>query len=291
MKFFIGFLGVVASVLGGYIMHGGVLGLLWQPSEVVIIAGGGLFAFVLGTTVETMKGVGRDFKYILKGVKYRTESYLNIFSFLYMMFDKARRDGMLALEDHVNSPDQSEIWQRYPEILADHHVRDFVCDMLRIKIQGNLNVHELEALMDIELDTHHHEAMQPSSAVQTLADALPAFGIVAAVMGVVVTMGFITEPPEILGGLVGAALVGTFLGVLLAYGFAGPIANALKAVAEEDCAYLIAVKTCLIADLQGHPPQNALEFGRKTIPSTVRPSFDQLDDQIREVKAAAKAAR
>jgi chemotaxis protein MotA len=195
---------------------------------------------------------------------------------------------MLALEDDVDRPEESEIWQQFPEILHDHHVKDFVCDIIRIKINGNLNVHEVEALMDIELDTHHHEAMAPSGAMQLMADGLPAFGIVAAVMGVVITMGFISEPPEVLGQKVGAALVGTFVGVLLSYGFAGPIASALKTVAEEDGAFLMCIKTCLIADISGYQPNMALEFGRKTIPSTVRPGANVLEDRIRELKAAAK---
>ena len=290
MKFFIGLLGVIGSVLGGYVLSGGFLIQLYHPPELMIIAGGALFALVIGSSVDTVKGIGRDLKYVVKGVKYKTENYLELFSFLFLLFDKGRRSGMLALEDDVDRPEESEIWQQFPTILHNHHVKDFVCDIVRIKILGNLNVHEIEALMDIELDTHHHEAMLPSGAMQTMADGLPAFGIVAAVMGVVITMGYISEPPEVLGMKVGAALVGTFVGVLLAYGFAGPIASALKSVAEEDGAYIICIKTCLIADIQGYQPNMALEFGRKTIPSVVRPTYTELDDRIREVKASSKKA-
>ncbi|MFZ8975114.1 MAG: flagellar motor stator protein MotA, partial [Pseudomonadales bacterium] len=258
MKFFIGLFGVIGSVLGGYVLSGGFLIQLYHPPELMIIAGGALFALVIGSSVDTVKGIGRDLKYVVKGVKYKTENYLELFSFLFLLFDKGRRSGMLALEDDVDRPEESEIWQQFPTILHNHHVKDFVCDIVRIKILGNLNVHEIEALMDIELDTHHHEAMLPSGAMQTMADGLPAFGIVAAVMGVVITMGYISEPPEVLGMKVGAALVGTFVGVLLAYGFAGPIASALKSVAEEDGAYIICIKTCLIADIQGYQPNMAL---------------------------------
>lgn len=288
MKFFIGLIGVIVSVLGGYVLSGGQLIQLYHPPELLIIAGGAIFALVIGSSMDTIKGIGRDFKFILKGTKFKGENYLELFSFLFLLFDKGRRSGMLALEDEAEQPEKSEIWQRFPALLGNHHVKEFVCDILRLKIQGNLNVHEVEALMDIELDTHHHEALAPSGAMQSMADGLPAFGIVAAVMGVVITMGFISEPPEVLGQKVGAALVGTFVGVLLAYGFAGPIASALKIVAEEDGAYLICIKTCLIADIQGYPPTLALEFGRKTVPSVVRPSYYQVDERIRELKASAK---
>jgi chemotaxis protein MotA len=266
MKFLIGLLGVIASVLGGFVGSGGNLIMLWHPFELIIILGGAGFALVIGSSIETIKGIGRDLKFVISGLKYKEENYLDLFSFLFLLLDKGRRSGMLALEDDVDRPEESEIWQQFPAILSNHHVKDFVCDIIRIKINGNLNVHEVEALMDIELDTHHHEAMAPSSSMQTMADGLPAFGIVAAVMGVVITMGFISEPPEVLGQKVGAALVGTFVGVLLSYGFAGPIASALKTVAEEDGAFLMCIKTCLIADISGYQPNMALEFGRKTIP-------------------------
>jgi len=288
MKFLIGLLGVIGSVLGGFVLSGGSLGTLYHPPELLIIAGGAFFALIIGNSIETIKGIGRDLKFVFAGLKYSEENYLDLFSFLFLLLDKGRRSGMLALEDDVDRPEESEIWQQFPTILSDHHVKDFVCDIIRIKINGNLNVHEVEALMDIELDTHHHEAMAPSSAMQLMADGLPAFGIVAAVMGVVITMGFISEPPEVLGMKVGAALVGTFVGVLLAYGFAGPIASALKSIAEEDGAFLMCIKTCLIADISGYQPNMALEFGRKTIPSTVRPGARVLEDRIRELKAAAK---
>ena len=171
---------MIGSVLGGYVESGGFLYQLWHPPELVIIGGGAIFALVIGSSMDTIKGIGRDFKFVLRGTKFKGESYLELFSFLYLLFDKGRRSGMLALEDDVDRPEDSEIWQQFPAILHNHHVKDFVCDILRIKILGNLNVHEIEALMDIELDTHHHEALQPSGAMQSMADGLPAFGIVAA---------------------------------------------------------------------------------------------------------------
>ena len=219
MKFFIGLFGVIGSVLGGYVLSGGFLIQLYHPPELMIIAGGAIFALVIGSSMDTIKGIGRDFKFVLRGTKFKGENYLELFSFLYLLFDKGRRSGMLALEDDVDRPEDSEIWQQFPAILHNHHVKDFVCDILRIKILGNLNVHEIEALMDIELDTHHHEALQPSGAMQSMADGLPAFGIVAAVMGVVITMGFISEPPEVSGNEgwcgIGRNLCGGFIGLWL----------------------------------------------------------------------------
>jgi chemotaxis protein MotA len=290
MKFILGYVVVLGCVLGGYMMHGGFLSALWQPSEFVIIGGAAAGAFIVANPIHNMRAVGRSMPLILKGDRFNTDDYLELLGMLYMVFDKIRRSGMLAIEDDVENPDQSSIFQMFPKIQQDHHVMDFVSDYLRIMVLGNMNPHEIENLMDIELETHHHESMQPSEAVTTMSDGLPAFGIVAAVMGVVVTMGYISEPPEVLGTKVAAALVGTFLGVLLAYGFVGPLGTALKHLADEEAAYFVCIKTCFIATLQGYGPDLALEYGRKTLPSVVRPSFSQLEESLRERKAAAKQA-
>jgi len=236
-------------------MHGGFLSALWQPSEFVIIGGAAAGAFIVANPIHNMRAVGRSMPLILKGDRFNTDDYLELLGMLYMVFDKIRRSGMLAIEDDVENPEQSTIFQMFPKIQQDHH-----------------------------------ESMQPSEAVTTMSDGLPAFGIVAAVMGVVVTMGYISEPPEVLGTKVAAALVGMFLGVLLAYGFVGPLGNALKHLADEEAAYFVCIKTCFIATLQGYGPDLALEYGRKTLPSVVRPSFSQLEESLRERKAAAKQA-
>ncbi len=288
MKFVFAFLFMWGSVLGGYALAEGHLAQLWQPYEVIIILGGAFGGFLLGTSGDVMKAVGQDFPDYIKGGRYKSADYLELFSFLFLLFDKGRRSGMIALEDDIERPEESEIWQQFPKILKNHHLRDFVCDILRIKISGNMSAHEFEALMDIELETHHHEAMAPSTSVQLMADALPAFGIVAAVMGVVHTMGIISEPPDVLGQAVGAALVGTFLGVLLAYGMVGPFAQGLKSIAEEDCAYYLCAKTCFLADIQGYSPNNSLEFGRKTLPSKMRPDAIGLEERLRELKSSLK---
>ena len=290
MKFILGYVVVMGCVLGGYIMHGGFLSALYQPSEFVIIGGAAAGAFIVANPIHNMRAVGRNIPLIMKGDRFKTDDYLELLGMLYMVFDKIRRSGMLAIEDDVENPEQSSIFQMFPKIQQDHHVMDFISDYLRIMVLGNMNPHEIENLMDIELETHHHESMLPSEAVTTMSDGLPAFGIVAAVMGVVVTMGYISEPPEVLGTKVAAALVGTFLGVLLAYGFVGPLGSALKHLADEEAAYFVCIKTCFIATLQGYGPDLALEYGRKTLPSVVRPSFSQLEESLRERKAAAKQA-
>ena len=290
MKFFFGYIVVIGCVLGGYRMHGGMIGLLYQPSEFVIIGGAALGAFIVANPIHNIRAIGHQIPLMIKGDRYKTDDYLDLLGMLYMVFDKIRRSGMLAIEDDVENPEQSAIFQMFPKIQGNHHAMDFISDYLRIMVLGNMNPHEIENLMDIELETHHHESMLPAEAVTTVADGLPAFGIVAAVMGVVVTMGYISEPPEILGGLVGAALVGTFLGVLLAYGFVAPLGHGLKHLADEEAAYFVCIKTCFIATLQGYGPDLALEYGRKTLPSVVRPSFSQLEESLRERKAAAKQA-
>lgn len=290
MKFILGYLIVIGGVFGGYIWHGGSMAALNQPAEFLIIFGAAIGAFVVANPVHNMRAVGRNIPLMIKGDRYHKADYLELLGLLYMVFDKIRRSGMLAIEDDVENPEQSSIFQMFPKIQQDHHVMDFISDYLRIMVLGNMNPHEIENLMDIELETHHHESMLPSEAVTTMSDGLPAFGIVAAVMGVVVTMGYISEPPEILGTKVAAALVGTFLGVLLAYGFVGPVGNALKHLADEEAAYFVCIKTCFIATLQGYGPDLALEYGRKTLPSVVRPSFSELEESLRERKAAAKQA-
>lgn len=290
MKFLLGYVVVLGSVLGGYIMHGGFLGALWQPSEFVIIGGAAAGAFIVANPMHNILAVGRNIPALIKGAQFKPEDYLDLLGMLYLVFDKIRRSGMLSIEDDVENPSESTIFQGFPKILMNHHAMDFISDYLRIMVLGNMNPHEIENLMDIELETHHHESMLPSEAVATMSDGLPAFGIVAAVMGVVITMGYISEPPEVLGTKVAAALVGTFLGVLLAYGFVGPLAGGLKHLADEQAAYFVCIKTCFIATLQGYGPDLALEYGRKTLPSTVRPSFSQLEESLRERKAAAKQA-
>ena len=284
MKLIIGILIVTGCVFGGYVLAHGNLLALYQPFELLIIAGGAGGAFIIANPPKVIFGVLKGIPALLKGNKYNKQTYMDLLSLMYALFAKARKEGLMALETDIDEPHESEIFKTYPKVLGNHHLIDFVCDYLRLMVGGNMNAFELESLMDLELETHHHEAGMPSHALTTTSDGLPGFGIVAAVMGVVITMGYISEPPEVLGAHVGAALVGTFLGILLAYGFAGPMANAMAAQAEEDSKLLECAKICIMATLNGYTPQIAVEFGRKALYSHLRPGFTELEEHIKNQK-------
>ncbi len=281
MKLIIGLLMVLGAVIGGYLASGGDLLALYQPFELVIIFGGALGAFVIANPGKVVKEAASGLPGLLKGNKYKKQVYMDLLGLMYALFSKSRKEGLMALEGDIDEPEQSEIFKTYPALLKNHHLIDFICDYLRLMVGGNMNAFELEGLMDVELDTHHEEGHKASAAVTAMGDGLPAFGIVAAVMGVVITMGFISEPPEVLGHHVGAALVGTFLGILLAYGFVGPMGNALAAQAEEDSKLFECAKVCIMATLNGYTPQIAVEFGRKALFSHVRPGFTELEEFVK----------
>lgn len=284
MKFIIGLLVVIGTVFGGYLMAHGQLMALWQPAELVIIGGGALGAFIIANPGKVISQVFKGVPSLLGSSKYNKKMYMDLLTLMFKLFSKARKEGLMALESDIDEPKESDIFNQFPKIIANHHVMDFICDYLRLMVGGNMNAMELENLMDVELETHHHEVITPSSAMQTVADGLPGFGIVAAVMGVVITMGYISEPPEILGMHIAAALVGTFLGILLAYGFAAPMAKAMEFRAEEESKFFECAKVCIMSTLNGYTPQIAVEFGRKTIYSHLRPSFTELEEHIREQK-------
>ncbi len=279
MFFIIGFLIVLGSVLGGYLPHGEI-GVLIQPLEVLIIMGAAIGALLASSTKPMVGKIAKSFGHVIKGLPYTKASYLELLALLYSIFRLAKSKGMLALEAHIENPHESAIFQAYPNFMKDHHAVDFICDYLRLMTMGTENPHEFEGLIDLDIETHHHEAMAPSEAIQKMADGLPAFGIVAAVLGVVVTMASITEPPEVLGGLIGAALVGTFLGVLLAYGVVGPMATALKNYADAESKYFACIKAGLMAHLQGYAPAVSVEFARKTLYSFERPTFHELEQAV-----------
>jgi len=284
MKFILGIVLVFAAVIGGYLLSHGDLLLLYQPFELLIILGGAFGAFVIANpkhvVIASIKGVLA----LLKGSLYGKQNYMDALGLMFDLFSKSRKEGLMALEGDIEEPEQSPIFQKYPKILSNHHLVDFISDYLRLMVGGNMNAFELENLMDLELETHHHEAEKPSSAITLMSDGLPAFGIVAAVMGVVITMGFISEPPEVLGAHVGAALVGTFLGILLAYGFVGPMGTAMAAQVEEESKLYESIKVCILATLNGYTPQIAVEFGRKALYSNVRPGFVELENYIKDNK-------
>lgn len=284
MKFIFGIISVFAAVIGGYLLSHGDLLLLYQPFELLIILGGALGSFIIANPKQVIIASIKGVLALLKGSLYGKQHYMDILGLMFDLFSKSRKEGLMALEGDIDEPDQSPIFQKYPKIQSNHHLVDFICDYLRLMVGGNMNAFELENLMDLELETHHHEAEQPSTAITLMSDGLPAFGIVAAVMGVVITMGFISEPPEVLGSHVGAALVGTFLGILLAYGFVGPMGVAMAAQVEEESKLYESIKVCILATLNGYTPQIAVEFGRKALYSHVRPGFVELETYIKENK-------
>jgi chemotaxis protein MotA len=280
----IGALVVIGSVLGGFVVHGGKIFALWQPSELVIIGGAALGAFVIGNGISTVIKVFQNVLGSLKGSKYGKKHYMALFGLMYDLFNIARKDGVMGLEREIDEPGKSAVFGKHPLVQKDHHAIEFITDYLRMMVSGDMNPFQLENLMDIELATHHHEAEEISGAVNKVSDALPGFGIVAAVLGIVNTMAALGGPVAEIGEKVAAALVGTFLGILLAYGFVGPIASALEKIAKDEAAYFITIKTCIIAMIQGYPPQIAVEFGRKTTPSNLRPKFKELEEHLRGKK-------
>ncbi|UXY14303.1 flagellar motor stator protein MotA [Chitiniphilus purpureus] len=281
----IGYIFMSACIFGAYAAHGGHLGVLWQPSEIVIIFGGALGAMIVGFGGKPLKATLKALPSLFKGSKYNKAFYMDLFALQFEILSKVRKEGLMSIEGDVEDPHNSPLFSKYPKVGHDHHVVEFMTDYLRLMVGGNLNAFEIENLMDVEIDAHHHEAAVPAGAISKLADGLPAFGIVAAVMGVVHTMGSLHLPPSELGGLIGAALVGTFLGILLAYGFVGPLATILENKAAEDHTVLSAIKVTLLASLNGYAPQVAVEFGRKALPSAERPSFKELEDFVKNAKS------
>ena len=281
MKLIIGLIMVCGCIIFGYTAAGGDLLALWQPFEIIIILGGAIGAFIIANPAKVVKESASGLLALFKGQKYKKQVYMDLLGLMFALFSKSRKEGLMALEGDIDEPHESEIFKGYPVLAKNHHLIDFICDYLRLMVGGNMNAFELEGLMDVELDTHHDEGHKASAAVTGMGDGLPAFGIVAAVMGVVITMGYISEPPEVLGHHVGAALVGTFLGILMAYGFVGPFGTAMAAQAEEDSKLFEVAKICMMATLNGYTPQIAVEFGRKALFSDMRPSFMELEEFVK----------
>lgn len=282
----VGSLVVLGSVLGGFVMGGSSLLLLWHPLEVVVIIGAALGAFLISNPMKVCKAAFAGAIGLIKGPKYDKEQYIQLLKLIYDILVMMRKDGVLALERHIEDTSKSDIFKKYPSILADHHMMEFITDCLRLISGGNLDPHELESLLEYELETHHKEAAEPAHAVQKVSDALPGFGIVAAVLGIVSTMAAIdgASTSEI-GHKVGAALVGTFLGILVAYGFVGPISTAMEHKIHEEGKAFEVVKMALVASVRGYPPPVAVEFARKLLFSSVRPTFQDLEGALRGKKA------
>lgn len=282
-----GYFVVIACVFGGYALAGGHFGVLAKaaPVEMFIICGAALGAFLVSNSSKTIKATIRFLPQLFKGSKYTKARYMELMALLYEVLTRARKEGLMAIESDVENPAESAMFQKYPLILADHHLMEFITDYLRMMVSGNLNAHELESLMDNEIDTHHHEALVPAGAIQAVGDGLPAFGIVAAVLGVVKTMASVGAAPAVLGQMIAGALVGTFLGILMAYGFVSPLANLAQQKVDESTKELQCVKATLLASVQGYAPAVALEFGRKVLYSTERPGFVELEGHVKGRKA------
>jgi chemotaxis protein MotA len=287
MLIIVGAILVTLCVFGGFMLAGGNIMTVAEAAavELFIIGGGAFGAFVVANSMKTLKASLSGVLGLLKPAKFQRADFIDVLKMLYEILQKIRKDGLMSIEDHVENPQNSAIFQKYPKVLEDHHLLDFTCDCLRLIVGGNLAPHELESLLELELETHHKEAHTPSHAIQVVADGLPAFGIVAAVLGIVKVMSIVGDaPPAVIGQKVASALVGTFLGILLGYGYVGPVANALAARADEDSKPYELVKMALIAYLRGYPPQVAIEFARKLLFSEVRPSFQDLEAELKAAK-------
>ncbi|MCX7240186.1 MAG: flagellar motor stator protein MotA [Burkholderiales bacterium] len=279
----IGWAVILVCVFGVYIFHGGNIMVVLKalPFELITIGGATVGAFLANNQMKVVKATMRGLSACFKGSKYTKERYLELMALMYDILQKARKEGLMAIEKDVEEPHESALFQKYPAVGGDHHVVEFITDYLRMMVSGNLNAHEIESLMDSEIETHHHEEHAAVAALQRVAGGLPAFGIVAAVLGVVNTMGSVGQPPAVLGGMIGSALVGTFLGILLAYAFAEPLAGVLEQKVEETGKELQCIKTTLLASMQGYNPATAIEFGRKVLYSTERPSFVELESFVK----------
>jgi len=282
----LGYLITFGAVFGVFIAHGGNIKVLLEalPFEMITIGGAALGAFIVNNQPKVLKATFASVPKVLKGNKYTKARYMELLAMLYEILQKARKEGLMAIEQDVEEPEKSELFKKFPTVGSDHHVIEFTTDYLRMMVSGNLNAHEIESLMDNEIETHHQEAHAPVAALTRLAGALPAFGIVAAVLGVVNTMGSVGQPPAVLGGMIASALVGTFLGILLAYGAVEPLAGLLEQRAEDAAKEFACIKSTLLASMQGYNPATAIEFGRKVLFSGDRPGFAELEAHVKGKK-------
>jgi chemotaxis protein MotA len=276
----------MVCIFGVYIVHGGNIGVILKalPFEMITIFGAAGGAFLANNQMKVVKSSLRGLASCFKGSKYSKARYMELMALLYDILQKARKEGLMAIEQDVEDPHNSALFKKYPVVGHDHHVVEFITDYLRMMVSGNLNAHEIESLMDSEIETHHNEEYAAVAAINRLAGGLPAFGIVAAVLGVVNTMGSVGQPPAVLGGMIASALVGTFLGILLAYGFVEPLGGLLEQKVDDGSKELQCIKTTLLASMQGYAPQVAVEFGRKVLFSTDRPTFVELEQHVKGKK-------
>ena len=283
MFLIIGYVVILAAALGTYAVHGS-LAALWVPMEYLALVGLTIGGFVAGNNIKVIKATISALPGIFKGSKFNRALYVDLLAMLFEVLAKVRKEGLMSIENDVENPHDSPIFGKYPNVASDHHVMEFITDYLRMMVGGNLNALEIENLMDVEIETHHHEAEVPAHVVGKVADATPACGIVVAVMGVVNVMGSVGEPPAVLGKMIGGALVGTFLGILIAYGFVAPVAGLLEQKAQEGSKIYQVIKVVLLASMSGYAPQVAVEFGRKVLFAADRPSFSELEEELKARK-------
>ena len=286
----IGIVVVFGAIVGGYLMEHGNLKVLIQPAELLIIGGAGLGTVLIANPLHILKKIAVGVLGVFKASPYSKDRYLSTLKMCYELLNKARKEGIVSLEADVETPLQSGIFKKYPWFLQDHHTCNFVCDTLRMAVVGGVDAFDLDQMVELDLDVAHHSAALPVAALSTMADSLPGLGIVAAVLGVVITMGAIGGPPEEIGHKVAAALVGTFLGILLCYGFVGPLAANMAKLADEEHQFHNVLRVLLLAFIKGNAPIQAVEFGRRAIPDRVRPTFDEMEKACKSANAAAAAA-
>lgn len=286
----IGIVIVFGAIVAGYLMEKGQLAVLIQPAELIIIGGAALGTLLIANPLHIIKGIISALTGVLGGSKFNKARYLSTLKMMYQFLNKVRKEGLLSVENDVEKPQESSIFKNYPDFLKDHHSCDFVCDTLRMAITGGVEPFDMDQMMELDMEVSHHESTQPISALSTVADALPGLGIVAAVLGVVITMGALGGPPEEIGHKVAAALVGTFLGILLCYGFIGPLASSMTKANDAESNYYHCLRVALIAFVRGAAPMLAIEFARRAIPSEIRPSFQEMEGACRGGGTAAQAA-
>src|SRR5580765_2856277 len=278
-----------ACVFGGYLMTGGSLGVVIEaaPHELLTIFGAAIAAMLIGGSMYNVKKIMGSLGKVISGPSWKPKDFDDLLCLLFLLTKTMKSKGLIALEAHIEKPAESSIFKRYPKIMKDHFALDFICDTLRMMTMSLEDPHQVETAMEKLLEKHHHEALVPAGALTTMADGLPALGIVAAVLGVIKTMGSITEPPEILGGMIGGALVGTFLGVFLAYGLVGPISSRLKGIVDEEAQFYHVIRDILVAHLHGNSAQVSVEIGRGSVPSLAQPSFAQLEEALNTIPTDA----
>jgi len=286
----IGILIVFGAVLGGFLMEHGHVKLLLQPAELLIIGGAAVGTVLVANPFHILKKIAGGLGAVLGGSKFNQQKYIESLKMMYDLLNKARKDGIVALEADIEEPEKSPVFSKNPSFLKDHHVRDFVCDTLRMSVSGGVEPFDLDQMMELDMEVHHHAASQPVAALSSMADSLPGLGIVAAVLGVVITMGALGGPPEEIGQKVAAALVGTFLGILLCYGMVGPLAANMAKLADDEHAYYHVLRVLITSFIKGAPPIMAVEVARRAIPGHVRPSFKDVEKICRSSAAAAAAA-